>query len=118
MIARFQFGENWTRFLSVVDEDRIAQAAARLSEMPRSPCMLTAFGIEPRQPHRAALLCTLRQQLKLQPLKHGRQAHLSKERRYLKPENFELASSKYWGPSYQQCLGQHLWYTLTDCWRK
>jgi SAM-dependent methyltransferase len=31
--ARFQFGENWTRFLSVVDEDRIAQAAARLSEM-------------------------------------------------------------------------------------
>jgi len=48
MIARFQFGENWTRFLSVVDEDRIAQAAARLSEMPRSPSMLTAFGIEPR----------------------------------------------------------------------
>jgi SAM-dependent methyltransferase len=32
-IERFQFGENWTRFLSVVDEDRIAQAAARLSEM-------------------------------------------------------------------------------------
>jgi len=30
-ITRFQFGENWTRFLSVVDEDRIAQAAARLS---------------------------------------------------------------------------------------
>jgi Ribosomal protein L11 methyltransferase (PrmA) len=31
--ARFQFGENWARFLSVVDEDRIAQATARLSEM-------------------------------------------------------------------------------------
>jgi SAM-dependent methyltransferase len=30
---RFQFGENWTRFLAVVDEDRIAQAAGRLSEM-------------------------------------------------------------------------------------
>jgi hypothetical protein len=24
---RFQFGENWTRFLSVVDEDRIAKRA-------------------------------------------------------------------------------------------
>jgi hypothetical protein len=32
-IERFQFGENWTRFLSLVDEDRIAQAIARLSEM-------------------------------------------------------------------------------------
>jgi len=32
-IERFQFGENWTRFLSVVDEDRITQAATRLSEM-------------------------------------------------------------------------------------
>jgi 2-polyprenyl-6-hydroxyphenyl methylase/3-demethylubiquinone-9 3-methyltransferase len=30
---RFQFGENWTRFLSLVDEERITQAAARLSEM-------------------------------------------------------------------------------------
>jgi predicted RNA methylase len=30
---RFQFGENWTRFLSLVDEDRIAQACARLAEM-------------------------------------------------------------------------------------
>src|SRR5215831_2516311 len=32
-MTRFQFGENWTRFLSVVDEDRIMQAANRLSEM-------------------------------------------------------------------------------------
>src|SRR5579859_3512404 len=33
MIAaeRFQFGENWTRFLSVVDEQKIAYAAERLS---------------------------------------------------------------------------------------
>ena len=30
---RFQFGENWTRFLSLVDEERIAQASARLAEM-------------------------------------------------------------------------------------
>ena len=30
---RFQFGENWTRFLSLVDEERIAQACARLAEM-------------------------------------------------------------------------------------
>ena len=30
---RFQFGENWSRFLSLVDEDRIAEAAARLSEL-------------------------------------------------------------------------------------
>jgi 2-polyprenyl-6-hydroxyphenyl methylase/3-demethylubiquinone-9 3-methyltransferase len=32
-IERFQFGENWSRFLSVVDEARIAEATARLSEM-------------------------------------------------------------------------------------
>jgi 2-polyprenyl-6-hydroxyphenyl methylase/3-demethylubiquinone-9 3-methyltransferase len=32
-IDRFQFGENWTRFLSLVDEDRIAEATARLSEL-------------------------------------------------------------------------------------
>jgi 2-polyprenyl-6-hydroxyphenyl methylase/3-demethylubiquinone-9 3-methyltransferase len=32
-IDRFQFGENWTRFLSLVDEERITQAADRLSEM-------------------------------------------------------------------------------------
>ena len=32
-IERFQFGENWNRFLSLVDEDRIAEAAARLSEL-------------------------------------------------------------------------------------
>jgi predicted RNA methylase len=32
-ITRFQFGENWTRLLSVVDEDRVTQAVARLSEM-------------------------------------------------------------------------------------
>jgi SAM-dependent methyltransferase len=32
-IERFQFGENWTRFLSVVDENRIAEATARLSEL-------------------------------------------------------------------------------------
>ncbi|HEX4604311.1 MAG TPA: SAM-dependent methyltransferase, partial [Candidatus Angelobacter sp.] len=32
-LERFQFGENWARFLSVVDEDRIANAAARLSEL-------------------------------------------------------------------------------------
>jgi 2-polyprenyl-6-hydroxyphenyl methylase/3-demethylubiquinone-9 3-methyltransferase len=30
---RFQFGENWTRFLSVVNEARIAEATARLSEL-------------------------------------------------------------------------------------
>jgi SAM-dependent methyltransferase len=30
---RFQFGENWSRFLALVDEDRIAEAKARLSEM-------------------------------------------------------------------------------------
>ena len=30
---RFQFGENWTRFLSLVDEDRIAQACGRLAEI-------------------------------------------------------------------------------------
>lgn len=29
---RFRFGENWARFLSVVDEDRIAEATGRLSE--------------------------------------------------------------------------------------
>jgi SAM-dependent methyltransferase len=32
-IERFQFGENWTQFLSVVDEDRITQACAGLAEM-------------------------------------------------------------------------------------
>jgi len=32
-VEHFQFGANWTRFLSLVDEDRITQAAARLSEM-------------------------------------------------------------------------------------
>lgn len=31
--ARFEFGENWTQFLSVVNEDRIAQACAGLAEM-------------------------------------------------------------------------------------
>src|SRR5206468_3538124 len=30
---RFDFGENWTQFLSVVDEDRIAQACAGLAEI-------------------------------------------------------------------------------------
>jgi len=32
-IERFEFGENWSRFLSLVDEDRIAEATARLSEL-------------------------------------------------------------------------------------
>jgi SAM-dependent methyltransferase len=32
-MERFQFGENWASFLSLVDEDRIAQASARLSEL-------------------------------------------------------------------------------------
>lgn len=32
-IERFKFGENWGRFLSLVDEDRIAEATARLSEL-------------------------------------------------------------------------------------
>ncbi len=32
-LEHFQFGENWTRFLTLVDDDRIAQAAARLSEI-------------------------------------------------------------------------------------
>jgi 2-polyprenyl-6-hydroxyphenyl methylase/3-demethylubiquinone-9 3-methyltransferase len=31
--ARFQFGENWARFLAIVDETRIHEAARRLSEM-------------------------------------------------------------------------------------
>lgn len=31
--ARFEFGENWTNFLSLVDEERIAQASARLAEI-------------------------------------------------------------------------------------
>ena len=30
---RFQFDENWTQFLSVVDEDCIAQACAGLAEI-------------------------------------------------------------------------------------
>jgi SAM-dependent methyltransferase len=30
--ARFEFGENWTQFLSVVNEDRIAQACAGVAE--------------------------------------------------------------------------------------
>ncbi|HEY2170529.1 MAG TPA: class I SAM-dependent methyltransferase, partial [Candidatus Angelobacter sp.] len=30
---RFQFGENWTRFLSLVDEDRITEACGRLAEI-------------------------------------------------------------------------------------
>jgi SAM-dependent methyltransferase len=30
---RFQFGENWSSFLSVVDESHIAEATARLSEL-------------------------------------------------------------------------------------
>lgn len=30
--ARFEFGENWNRFLSVVNQDRIGQAEARLAE--------------------------------------------------------------------------------------
>src|ERR1700744_4733542 len=30
---RFQFGENWSNFLSVVDESHIAEASARLSEL-------------------------------------------------------------------------------------
>ena len=33
MESRFQFGENWTRFLSVVNETRITEATARLSEL-------------------------------------------------------------------------------------
>src|SRR5579859_4682592 len=35
MIAaeRFQFGENWARFLAVVDEEKIAYAAERLSDL-------------------------------------------------------------------------------------
>lgn len=32
-IGRFQFGENWTRFLALVDEPRIADVCARLSEL-------------------------------------------------------------------------------------
>lgn len=32
-LQRFQFGENWTRFLSLVDENRIAYAVTRLSQM-------------------------------------------------------------------------------------
>jgi Ribosomal protein L11 methyltransferase (PrmA) len=32
-VERFQFGENWSRFLALVDEDRIAEATSRLSEM-------------------------------------------------------------------------------------
>jgi 2-polyprenyl-6-hydroxyphenyl methylase/3-demethylubiquinone-9 3-methyltransferase len=31
--VRFTFGKNWTNFLSVVNEDRIAEATARLSEV-------------------------------------------------------------------------------------
>jgi 2-polyprenyl-6-hydroxyphenyl methylase/3-demethylubiquinone-9 3-methyltransferase len=31
--ARFGFGDNWTRFLAVVDEERIAEAQASLEEM-------------------------------------------------------------------------------------
>jgi 2-polyprenyl-6-hydroxyphenyl methylase/3-demethylubiquinone-9 3-methyltransferase len=31
--ARFEFGENWTNFLSLVDENRIAQPCAGLAEM-------------------------------------------------------------------------------------
>jgi len=30
---RFAFGENWSRFLAVLDEDRIAEAQASLREM-------------------------------------------------------------------------------------
>src|SRR6476469_2860906 len=31
--VRFRFGHNWTNFLSIVDERRIAEATARLSEV-------------------------------------------------------------------------------------
>jgi 2-polyprenyl-6-hydroxyphenyl methylase/3-demethylubiquinone-9 3-methyltransferase len=31
--VRFRFGQNWTNFLSIVDERRIAEATARLSEV-------------------------------------------------------------------------------------
>ena len=32
---RFEFGKNWTRFLAVVDEERVEQATGSLSEMLR-----------------------------------------------------------------------------------
>ena len=32
-MTRFEFGENWSRFLALVDEDRISEATARLSEL-------------------------------------------------------------------------------------
>src|SRR5580765_3445201 len=31
--VRFRFGQNWTNFLSIVDERRIAEATARMSEV-------------------------------------------------------------------------------------
>jgi 2-polyprenyl-3-methyl-5-hydroxy-6-metoxy-1,4-benzoquinol methylase len=34
---RFEFGENWARFLAVLDEDRIAAAERALQEMLRTP---------------------------------------------------------------------------------
>ena len=33
MEERFQFGENWSRFLSVVDESHVTEAKARLAEL-------------------------------------------------------------------------------------
>jgi 2-polyprenyl-6-hydroxyphenyl methylase/3-demethylubiquinone-9 3-methyltransferase len=34
---RFEFGKNWTRFLAVVDDERVEQAMGSLSEMLRRP---------------------------------------------------------------------------------
>jgi 2-polyprenyl-6-hydroxyphenyl methylase/3-demethylubiquinone-9 3-methyltransferase len=41
--GRFEFGENWSRFLTVVDEDRIRQAENSLSTMLDSPLVGKSF---------------------------------------------------------------------------